>query len=207
MIKQLLFGLSLLITLGVFAWTIRRLYSFLKLTKPFPIGDYGKRFAMMMEVAIGQTKIFRFPVVGLLHALVFWGFLVILIGSIEMIVDGLFGTERIFGGLGLFYDIIVGSGDVFAFIIAIAILIFLGRRLFLNVKRFNGIEMKHVSHLDANIALTMILLLMLSLLGMNIYYYILHPDNALGYYPVSMYVVSHFLPQHFMDFHAAHMQA
>ena len=109
MTKQLLFALSLLITLGVFAWTIRRLYSFMKQTKPFPIGDFGKRFKIMMEVAIGQSKIFRFPVIGLLHALVFWGFLVILIGSIEMIFDGLMGTERIFGGLGLLYSIIVCS--------------------------------------------------------------------------------------------------
>lgn len=194
MIKQILFAVSLLLTLGIFAWTIRRLYAFLKLTKPFPISDFGMRFKMMMEVAIGQTKIFRFPIVGVLHALVFWGFLVILIGSIEMIVDGLFGTERIFGGLGVFYDIIVGSGDVFAFIIAIAILIFLGRRLFMNVKRFSGIEMKHVSHMDANIALTLILLLMLSLLGMNMYYYVLYLENTIGYYPVSMYVVDHFMP-------------
>ena len=107
MIKQILFAVSLLITLGVFAWTIRRIYAFLKLTKPFPIGDYGKRFNLMMKVAIGQTKIFRFPFVGFLHALVFWGFLVILVGSIEMIIDGLFGTERVLSFLGVFYDILM----------------------------------------------------------------------------------------------------
>jgi Fe-S oxidoreductase len=206
MTKQILFAISLLVTLGVFAWTINRIYSFAKQTKPFPIGDYGKRFKMMMEVAIGQTKIFRFPFVGLLHALVFWGFMVILFGSIEMVIDGLFGTERIFGSLGIFYDIIIASGDIFAFIIAIAILIFLGRRLFIHVKRFNGIEMKHVSHMDANIALTLILLLMVSLLGMNMFYYIMHPDSPVGYFPVSKWLAGVLVPMHEMNFHTIHLQ-
>jgi Fe-S oxidoreductase/nitrate reductase gamma subunit len=204
MTKQILFAITLLITLSVFFWTIRRLYSYLKLTKPFPIGDYGKRFAMMMEVAIGQTKIFRFPFVGLLHALVFWGFLVILIGSVEMVIDGLFGTDRVLSSLGVVYDIIMASGDVFALIIAIAILIFLGRRLFIHVKRFTGIEMKHKSHMDANIALTLILLLMISLLGMNVYYYVMHPDSPEGYFPVSMFIVDQFIPSHAMDYPTAH---
>jgi len=104
MIKQIIFSISLLITLVIFFWTIHRIYAFMKLTKPFPIKDYGKRFKLMLEVAFGQTKILRFPVVGFLHALVFWGFLVILIGSIEMVIDGLFGTERILSYLGVFYD-------------------------------------------------------------------------------------------------------
>ncbi len=144
----------------------------------------------MMEVAIGQTKIFRRPVMGLLHALVFWGFLVILIGSIEMVIDGLFGTERVLSFLGGFYNFIMASGDIFALIIAIAILVFLFRRIFLHVKRFSGIEMKHISHLDANIALTMIFLLMVSLLGMNTFY-LLSARQAgheiVGVYPVSSY--------------------
>ena len=92
--KQILFFIALLITLSIFGWTTKRIVSYFKLTKPFRVGDWGKRFKLMMEVAIGQTKIFRFPFVGFLHALVFWGFLVILIGSIEMVIDGLFGTDR-----------------------------------------------------------------------------------------------------------------
>ncbi len=64
MTKQIIFGICLIITLAVFFWTFKRIWSYLKLTKPYPIGDYGKRFKIMMEVAIGQTKIFRFPFVG-----------------------------------------------------------------------------------------------------------------------------------------------
>jgi len=192
MIKQIIFLITLLITLGVFGWTTRRIYSYIKLTKPFPIKDYGKRFALMMKVAIGQSKIFRFPFVGILHALVFWGFLVILIGSIEMVFDGLFGTDRVLNFLGGLYNIITASGDVFAFIIAIAILIFLFRRIFMHVKRFSGVEMEHKSHHDANIALTIILLLMLSLLGMNTYYLVLHSEHSVGCFPVS-YLLSQYI--------------
>jgi Fe-S oxidoreductase/nitrate reductase gamma subunit len=196
MTRQIIFIISVILTLGIFSWTTLRYYSWFKFTKPFPIKDYGRRFKMMMEVAFGQTKILRFPFVGLMHALVFWGFCVILIGSIEMIVDGIFNTDKILGSLGIFYGIITASGDIFAAIIAIAILIFLSRRLFMNLKRFSGIEMKHNSHLDANIALTLILLLMVSLLGMNVHYFILHSQNAdfMGVYPVSGFMVSTFIP-------------
>src|SRR6056297_2583839 len=172
MLKQVVFILALLITLGVFTYTFMRVLSYFKLTRQnFPVRQLGRRFNLMMKVAIGQTKIFRRPVIGLLHALVFWGFIVILIGSIEMVVDGILGTERVFKALGVVYDVIIGAGDVFALIIAVAIVVFLVRRFFLHVKRFKGIEMSHWSHIDANIALSLILILMISLLGMNTFYY------------------------------------
>jgi len=187
--RQIIFLVVLLITLLVFAYSVRRYAGYFRHTrKGFPVKQIGRRFGVMMEVAIGQTKIFRRPVMGLLHALVFWGFLVILIGSIEMVIDGLSGTERVLSVLGGLYSFIIASGDIFALIIAVAILVFLFRRLFLHVKRFSGIEMKHISHLDANVALTMILLLMVSLLGMNTFYIqsATHAGHELvGFFPVS----------------------
>lgn len=145
----------------------------------------------MLDVAFGQTKIFRRPFIGFLHALVFWGFCVILIGSIEMVIDGLFGTERVLKFLGIVYDFIIASGDIFALLIAIAIVVFLFRRVFLHIKRFEGIEMQKISHIDANIALSIILLLMLSLLGMNSAYYeykTIAGEAIDGVYPVSHFI-------------------
>ncbi len=194
MAKQIIFLATLLVTLGAFGYTTRRFVQFFKITKGgFPVNEIGRRFGVMMEVAIGQTKIFRRPVMGFLHALVFWGFLVILIGSIEVVIDGLTGTERVLSFLGVVYNIIMASGDIFALVIAIAILVFLARRIFLNVKRFSGIEMKHISHLDANVALTVILLLMLSLLGMNTFYLLasaVSGHEIVGVYPVSQLLAS-----------------
>ena len=187
----------MLLTLGVFTYTINRIIGFFRLTRPFPIKDYGKRFKVMLEVAFGQSKIFRRPVVGFLHALVFWGFCVILLGSIEMVVDGVSGTHRILSVLGVLYDIIIASGDVFALLVAISIAVFLSRRLFFRIRRFEGIEMKSGTHIDANIALSMILLLMLSLLGMNIFNYnhqLAEGDVIKGVYPVSS-LMAPFLPE------------
>jgi len=192
MVKQIVFAFTLLVTIAVFTYTIRRIVSYFKLTKgSFPLGSYGKRFGVMMEVAIGQTKIFRRPVIGLFHALVFWGFCVILLGSIEMVTDGLTGTEKSLKFLGVIYDIIMGSGDIFALIVALSIIIFLVRRVFIHIKRFEGIEMKKISHMDANIALSLILLLMISLLGLNatyVMYKVTGGEAIHGVYPVGSYL-------------------
>jgi heterodisulfide reductase subunit C/nitrate reductase gamma subunit len=196
MTRQIIFAITLLITLGAFAYTINRLVKFFRFTRPaFPVKDFGSRFGIMLEVAFGQTKIFRRPVIGFIHALVFWGFCVIIFGSIEMVTDGLTGTEKVLQFLGPVYSIIMAFGDIFAFIIAIAITIFLSRRIFFHIKRFEGIEMKKMTHIDANIALSIILLLMISLLSMNtgyVRYASLSGEKIAGIYPVSSMIAGLF---------------
>lgn len=192
MAKQIIFAITLLVTIGVFSYTIKRLVSFFRFTKPaFPVRDIGKRINVMLSVAFGQTKIFRKPVIGLFHALVFWGFCVILLGSLEMVIDGLTGTDKVLQFLGPVYNVIMASGDIFALLVGISILIFLSRRLFFHIKRFEGIEMKKISHIDANIALSIILLLMVSLLAMNIGYVeykTLAGEAIVGVYPVAAFL-------------------
>jgi heterodisulfide reductase subunit C len=189
MTKQIIFAITLLITIGAFSYTINRIVKFFRFTRPaFPVKDFGKRINVMLTVAFGQTKIFRKPVIGLFHALVFWGFCVILVGSIEMVIDGLTGTDKVLQFLGPVYNIIMASGDIFALLVGISIIIFLSRRIFFHIRRFEGVEMKKISHIDANIALSIILLLMVSLLSMNIGYieYKSITDEAIvGIYPVS----------------------
>jgi heterodisulfide reductase subunit C len=189
MTKQMIFAITLIITLGVFSYTIRRIVMFFRFTRPaFPVRDFGKRFGVMMNVAFGQTKIFRLPIIGFFHALVFWGFCVIILGSLEMVIDGLTGTERVLKFLGPVYNVIMASGDIFALLVAISIIIFLSRRIFFHIKRFEGIEMKKMTHIDANIALSIILLLMLSLLAMNtgyVKYKSLTGEVSEGLFPVS----------------------
>ncbi len=189
MTKQIVFSFALLITLGVFTFTISRIVRFFKLTRPaFPVKDFGKRINLTLTVAFGQTKIFRRPVIGLFHALVFWGFCVIVFGSIEMVIDGLSGSDRVLKFLGPVYNIIMASGDIFALLVGVSILIFLSRRLFFHIKRFEGIEMKKSTHVDANIALSIILLLMVSLLAMNtgyIKFKSLAGESTVGLFPVS----------------------
>jgi heterodisulfide reductase subunit C len=189
MTKQIIFAITLLVTIGIFSYTINRIVSFFRFTKPaFPVKDFGKRINVMLSVAFGQTKIFRKPVIGLFHAVVFWGFCMILFGSIEMVIDGLTGTEKVLKILGPVYKVIMASGDIFGLLVAISIIIFLSRRLFFHIKRFEGIEMGKITHIDANIALSIILLLMISLLMMNLGFVKYQSINGVaiaGVYPVS----------------------
>ncbi|HOK25584.1 MAG TPA: 4Fe-4S dicluster domain-containing protein [Bacteroidales bacterium] len=189
MTGQIIFILALLVTFGVFYYTVSRIAALFRLTKPaFPVKDFGKRFSMMLKVAFGQSKILRRPVVGFLHALVFWGFCIILLGSIEMVIDGVSGTEKSLRFLGPVHDFIMAAGDIFALLVLVSVVVFLTRRLFLKIKRFEGIEMKKKSHIDAIVSLSLILFLMITLLGMNAGY-IKHAEltgeKIHGVYPVS----------------------
>lgn len=176
MISHISFIALTVIALGGLAWSFSKIFKIIgMLKKPYSISNVGERIGRLMKVAIGQNKIMRFPVIGFLHALVFWGFLLITVGSAEMLIDGLTGTpfdtdtmnDRILHFLGGFYDILIAGGDIFAFVILIGVIVFLIRRWFLNIKRFSGEEMRHRDHKDASFALMMILILMVSLLGMN----------------------------------------
>lgn len=196
MSSQIIFTITLLTTFGVFFYTVNRLAGFFRLTrKAFPVRDIGKRFNIMLSVAFGQKKIFRRPVIGFFHALVFWGFCVILIGSIEMVVDGLTGAEKSLKFLGPVHDVIMASGDIFALLVLISVMIFLVRRLFMNIRRFEGIEMKKKSHTDAIISLSLILFLMISLIGMNTGY-IKSAEQIYGSYPVSRLIAGLFPVTH-----------
>lgn len=183
--SQVVFIVLLAITLGVFSFSAFKIYQLFKITKPaYPVRDFGKRIKRTIINAFLQERIFRNPIAGFLHAMVFWGFLLILVGSIEMVVDGIAGTDRVLASLGLVYDIIIGGGDVFAYIIALFIIVFIIRRTVLNINRLHGKELQKKNHIDALLALTMIFLLMITLAGMNIFYIAGHPSYE-GVYPVS----------------------
>jgi ferredoxin/nitrate reductase gamma subunit len=190
--KQVIFISCIVLAFGILGISFFYIFRFFKLTKKYKIADFGKRTILVLKVAIGQSKIFRKPFAGILHAMVFWGFCVILFGSLEMIIDGVSGNEKSLSGLGIIYTVIMASGDMFAMIVLIAVLLFLFRRLFLRVKRFSGIEMNHNSHSDAAVALTLILLLMVSLLGMNASYSALYSGDDSTIYPVSNFL-SHYI--------------
>lgn len=197
--KQIIFIVVVLLFASVFTYSISNIFKNIAFLKsPYPVKEWGKRFKMLLNIGFGQSKILRFPVIGFLHALVFWGFLAILFGSGEMMIDGLFKLEKSLSFLGFFHHLFMVSGDIAGLVILVLILVFLFRRLFLSIKRFTGVEMTHKAHKDAAFALTLILLLMISLLGMNIGYINLHPEES-GYYPASQLFASFFSPenQHF----------
>ncbi len=191
--SQVIFLLVLIITLGFFGFTMSRILGLFKFVRPAGSFDkIGSRISLTLLVAFGQSKILRKPVAGLFHAMVWWGFLVILLGTIEMIIDGLSGLERSLSFLGGIYDLITASGEIFGALIIIACLGFLARRYLGNVKRFTAPEMKPSSRMDATFVLCLILALMLSLIGMNMGYVAENPDGYHGAFPVSMLLIENF---------------
>ncbi|HOZ30057.1 MAG TPA: (Fe-S)-binding protein [Bacteroidales bacterium] len=183
--SQIIFSILLLITIGIFSYSAFRIYQLFRLTKPaYPVKDFGKRIKRTIVNAFFQERIFRNRIAGFMHAMVFWGFCLILLGSIEMVIDGIAGTERVLASLGIVYDIIIGAGDIFAYIIVVFIIVFIFRRTVLNIKRLHGKELQKKNHVDAIVALSFILILMITLAGMNIFYIVGNP-NYVGIYPAS----------------------
>jgi len=148
MIKQIVFISVVVIAFGILSISLYNIFSLFKLTKPFPIKNINKRISLVLKVAFGQSKIFRRPIIGFLHALVFWGFCMILFGSLEMMIDGIFGLNKSLSFLGIIYTFLIACGDVFALLVLVSIIVFLFRRIFLHLKRFGGIEMQSNSHAD-----------------------------------------------------------
>jgi len=203
MAEHIIFIATTVIAFGILAWSFSRIFRIIKLLKkPYSISNVGERLKNVFKVAFGQTKIMRFPIVGFMHALVFWGFLLITFGSLEMLIDGIIGTpfdtnpanDRIFSFLGLVYNVLIAGSDIFAWIIMVLIIAFLIRRNFMHIKRFTGKEMRHRDHKDATFALLLILFLMISLIGMNASYIVHAGSQVKGVFPLSS-LITNWIPE------------
>jgi len=187
--SQIIFIVLTIGAFGFFAFTIFRLVKIFRFTRPENRwNNIGRRTVTTLLVAFGQTKMMKRPVAGLFHAFVWWGFLVITIGSLEMMIDGITGSEKVLSSLGLFYSFVTVSGDIFAALIVLSCIIFLCRRYITKPKRFIAPEMKPSSRADATFILSLILILMLTLLGMNAAYIASTDNNYTGSFPVSYFL-------------------
>jgi len=201
-LSSVIFTIILIISISFFSYNLWKIVRNIRLGKSKNRFDNPlTRLKILFKIAFGQTKLFARPASGILHALVYWGFLVITIGTLEMMVDGVFGLERSFGFLGNFYNVAIASGEIMAVLVLLSCFLFMIRRVFLNVKRFSGKEMKKSSSIDAIIALIIISLLMISLLTMNIGYIGIHSNELVGFYPVSEMLLPFFSN---FDFHLFH---
>ncbi|MCX7954516.1 MAG: heterodisulfide reductase-related iron-sulfur binding cluster [Bacteroidales bacterium] len=170
MLSQIIFITSLFLSIGIFCYSIyKQIYINFKITRPLKINNWKKRFIILLKIAIGQYKIFRFPFAGVLHAITFWGFIIILFGTLEMIIDGITGNIKSLSFIGKPYQVIMMLIDIFAYLIFISIILFLGRRIFNIVQRFKSPEIKKKSKIDALISLLLILILMITLIIINLH--------------------------------------
>ncbi len=183
MIPNIIFIILLLAAIIFFYKNVKIIARNIKIGKAFEIKDNrAKRWILMFKVAIGQSKMVTSPVAGILHILVYVGFIIVNIEMLEIIIDGIAGTHRLFSFMGTYYYVLVSSFEIFAVAVIIACIIFLLRRNILKLKRFWNKEMVSWPRLDANIILITEIFLMSAFIIMNA------ADSVLQSIPASHYV-------------------
>ena len=156
-------------SLGVFIRNLKRLRRNINLGKgrTDPITNKPQRWKNMARIALGQSKMVSRPIAGLLHIIVYVGFIIINIELIEIIIDGVFGTHRIFSSIGFLYGFLIGLFEIFAVLVLIAVIIFWTRRNIVKIKRFFENKMMGWPKLDADLILYFEIILMSLFLLMN----------------------------------------
>ena len=130
-------------------------------------GNTKLRWTNMAKIALGQGKMVRRPISGILHIIVYVGFVIINIEVLEIVIDGLFGTHRILSVIGPLYGILIGVFEVLAALVFIAVVIFWFRRNVVKIQRFMKSEMKGWPKLDGNLILYFEIVLMGLFIIMN----------------------------------------
>lgn len=156
-------------------------------------GDTSVRWKTMFRVALGQGKMFTRPLAAVLHLFVYVGFVIINIEIIEILIDGLFGTHRVLSFLGPFYDFLIGSFELLALLVLIAVVAFLARRNILKLKRFHMREMTAWPKSDANYILIAEIFIMSAFLTMNAADLVLQQMGSEHYVSAGAYPVSQFI--------------
>jgi heterodisulfide reductase subunit C len=169
MLEQLVFALTLGIAIYFFSKRIGSIRRNIFLGKPLNRTDNpGERWKVMARVAMGQSKMGAKPLAAFFHLLIYLGFVLINIEVLEILIDGLFGTHRVFSGLlGSFYPFVIGFFEVLAVLVIVACVVFLGRRLGNQVARLRSPELKGWPQKDALNILVIEIVLMSALLCLN----------------------------------------
>jgi heterodisulfide reductase subunit C len=194
-ISNLIFALIFILAIFLFRRNVLRIKRNIFLGRDVSRSDQPiVRWKTMVRVALGQSKMMVKPIAGFLHVIVYAGFVIINIEVLEIIIDGLFGTHRVFSSLGVFYDFLIASFEILALLVLLACVLFFIRRNGLRLKRFVAKEVSGWPKTDANLILVFEVLLMgafllmqgadLTLQKMGSAYYV-----EAGSYPVSSYLL------------------
>lgn len=167
-LDNIFFALLLAVGIGYFAINVKKLIRNINLGRDVNRSDNSsERWKNMAMVALGQSKMVKRPIAGFLHIIVYVGFVIINIEVIEIIIDGLFGTHRVLSFMGIFYDVLIGSFEILAFLVLVAVIVFWIRRNVTNIARFTSSDLKGKPKNDANYILYFEIVLMSLFLLMN----------------------------------------
>ena len=190
-IDNIIFFIALIAGFGLFFKSLKEIYRNIQLGKKIDRTDNPDvRWKTMARVALGQSKMGKRPIAGILHMFVYVGFVIINIELIEIIVDGIFGTHRFLAGI--FGDTIYGAFtatlEILALLVIIAVVLFFIRRNFYGVKRLTMKELFGWPKQDANWILIIEFALMTAFFTMNSADWVLQQRGVLaehGHFPVS----------------------
>ncbi len=167
-LSNIIFAISLIIGIGYFTRNVKKLWRNIKLGQDKDVSDNkSQRWKNMAMIALGQSKMVKRPVAGFFHIVVYVGFIIINIEVLEIIIDGLFGTHRVFSSMGTVYGFLISSFEVLAALVFVAVVVFWIRRNIIKLKRFMSAEMKGWPKNDGNFILYFEMVLMTLFLVMN----------------------------------------
>jgi ferredoxin len=168
-LHQIVFTVILITAIWLFTRKAQEISANIRLGKKEDYSDRpAERWKNLFLLALGQKKMFRNPVVGLLHLIIYAGFIIINIEVLEIILDGILGTHRLFGPwLGNFYTFVINFFECLAAGVLVGCVIFLIRRNIIKIKRFTSGDLNGWPRSDANYILVTEIVLMTLLLTMN----------------------------------------
>ncbi len=193
-LDNIFFALLLAIGAGYFTINVKKLIRNINLGRDVNRNDNSsERWKNMTMIALGQSKMVKRPIAAFLHFIVYVGFVIINIEVIEIIIDGLFGTHRVLSFMGVFYDVLIGSFEILAFLVLVAVIVFWIRRNVTKLGRFASSDLNGKPRNDANYILYFEMVLMSLFLLMNAAD--LHLQNlGIGHYnQVGSFPISQFL--------------
>lgn len=194
-IDNVIFLILLIAGFGLFVKSLKELYRNIKLGREINRTDRkAERWATMARVALGQSKMVKRPIAGILHIFVYVGFVIINIELLEIIIDGIFGTHRflqsVFGDS--FYSVFTSFLEVLALTVLFAVVVFFIRRNFYGVKRLTMKELFGWPKRDANWILIIEFALMLAFFTMNGADYYSDVNRFGSNFPISKYLFPFF---------------
>lgn len=184
-----------------FIRNVRKLIRNIRLGKSEDTSDNRpQRWKNMFRIALGQRKMTVRPVAGILHLIVYIGFIIVNIEMLEIVLDGILGTHRLFASFGKFYNVLIGAFEVLAFLVIVSVTVFWIRRNVLNISRFQKEELQNWAKKDGNIILYLEAFLMILFLTMNAADLRLQSLGTEGYAQTGNFLVSQWIAPLFSNF-------
>jgi heterodisulfide reductase subunit C len=204
-VPQIIFIVLLSFSVWLFTQNIVRIRKNIFLGKADDVNDNKNlRWRNLFLLALGQKKMFKNKTVAIMHFIIYAGFIIINIEVLEILLDGIFGTHRLFlGALGNLYTFAINFFEILAFGVLAVCVVFLARRNIIKLKRFVSSDLNGWPRTDANLILVVEIILMSLFLVMNATDRALQLKGSEHYRDAGSFIISGFIAPFFNNFSVA----